>query len=357
MTVRLSIAVASLVTTTAVPLGAQPLPVATVPPVIVLPLASPSGPDGQEPKADATDMVVRTFKVGPRGSLDITNLSGNIVIIGKAGDTIVVKATKHVWGRDSRTQLETLNIDATETAGRVEVRTVFGRRHETKGEVDYEVEVPFDTEVTAKSLSGDVKAVKVRGEVQLESTNGNVEAIGTTRLTRVKTISGDLMITDAASPDALSASTVSGDVTAKSLKTRALEIVTVSGDLRLLNTACERAQVRTLNGTIEFVGLLAKGGRYEFNSHSGDVILHLAGSQGFELSATTFSGDVHSALPLLMPSRPGDDDMPGIPRNRETRGTFGDGGALIVVKTFNGDVTLDKAEGGPIGKDKAGKKQ
>src|SRR4029453_1165063 len=139
----------------------------------------------------------------------------------------------------------------------------------------------------------------------------------------------------------------------KSLKARVVDLVTVSGDLTLLSTSCERAQLRTGNGHVEFSGAPARGGRYEFNSHSGDISLNLAGNQGFELSATTFSGEVHTGLPLTMVTRP-DPNLPeGVPHSQDVRGTFGDGGALLLVKTFSGDVYVGRAEGGkPVPKKK-----
>jgi DUF4097 and DUF4098 domain-containing protein YvlB len=289
----------------------------------------------------SSDIVERTFNVGPKGSLDISNLSGSIVITGVAGEEIRIKADRQVWGDDAKG----IVIDASKTPGRVEVRTLFGR-HKNKAEVDYTVEVPYDTSVTARSLSGDIKVVKVRGELQLETTNGNIEAMGTPRLVRLKSFSGNVVVTNGGAPDALSASTVSGDLMITSLKARAVDLVTVSGDLTLVSTWCERAQLRTVNGDVEFSGGLAPGGRYEFNSHSGDIGLHLAGKQGFELSATTFSGEVHTELPLTMVSRP-DPGLPeGVPHSQDVRGTFGDGGALLLVKTFSGDVSVTRAEGG-----------
>jgi DUF4097 and DUF4098 domain-containing protein YvlB len=297
---------------------------------------------------ESSDIVERTFNVGPKGALDISNLSGSIVITGVPGEEIRVKAERQVWGDDAKG----IVIDASKTPGRVEVRTLFGR-HKNKAEVDYTVEVPYDTGVTARSLSGDIKVVKVRGELQLETTNGNIEAIGTPRLVRLKSFSGDVVVTDAGAADGLSASTVSGDLMIKSLKARVVDLVTVSGDLTLLSTSCERAQLRTVNGNVEFSGALARGGRYEFNSHSGDISLNLAGNQGFELSATTFSGEVHTGLPLTMVTRP-DPNLPeGVPHSQDVRGTFGDGGALLLVKTFSGDVYVGRAEGGkPVPKKK-----
>jgi len=286
----------------------------------------------------SSDIVERTFNVGPKGALDISNLSGSIVITGVAGDEIRVKAERQAWGDDAKG----IVIDASKTPGRVEVRTLFGH-HKNKAEVDYTVEVPYDTSVTAHSLSGDITVVKVRGELQLDTTNGNIEAMGTPRLVRLKSFSGNVVVTDAGAVDVLSASTVSGDLMIKSLKARGVDLVTVSGDLTLLSTWCERAQLRTVNGDVEFSGGIAPGGRYEFNSHSGDISLHLAGNQGFELSATTFSGEVHSELPLTMVTRP-DPNLPeGVPHSQDVKGTFGDGGALLLVKTFSGDVNVARA--------------
>jgi DUF4097 and DUF4098 domain-containing protein YvlB len=352
MTVRLPLIVASLAAFVSSPAVAQMersiVHAESARPSVVLVAArgpSPQARDDQE----SSDTVTRTFKVGPKGSLDISNFSGTIVITGVSGDEIRVKAVKQVWGgKNSQGQLEGIVIDASETPGRIEVRTMFGRHKQNKAEVDYTVDVPFDTTITARSMSGDVKVTKVRGEVQLDSTSGNIEAMGTPRLVRLKTFSGDIVVTEGGAADVLSASTISGNLMIKSLKARTLDLVTVSGDLTLLGTSCERAQLRTVNGSVEFSGRIVKGGRYEFNSHSGDVSLRLAGSQGFELSATTFSGDVHSDIPLVMATRPDERDLPeGVPHSQDIRGTFGDGGALLLVKTFSGDVNVSRAEAPP----------
>ena len=68
------------------------------------------------------------------------------------------------------------------------------------------------------------------------------------------------------------------------------------------------------------------------------------GNGGFELSARTFNGEVNSELPLVMGKQPDEGDIPGMPKNHDVRGTFGDGSALLVVKTFSGDVTVGRAE-------------
>ena len=84
-------------------------------------------------------------------------------------------------------------------------------------------------------------------------------------------------------------------------------------------------------------GNLAKSGRYELNSHSGDVRLTLGSGTGFELEASSFSGSVHSDLPLKSSGDGDAEDAPG--RRRSLHGVFGDGSAVLNVTTFSGSIT------------------
>ena len=294
---------------------------------------------------EATETVVRTFKVGQNGSIEIFNLAGPVIVTGGPGDTIAITAVKRARGSDAdeaKAQLAAIDVEAVETGGRVEVRTVGrGKVTQLRTWVDYTVTVPYGTAVTARALAGDIKVVKVKGDVQIESTSGSVEAVGTPRLVRVKTLSGDILIADATAVGALLASTVSGRLVAKGVKAQSMELATISGDLLLVNTVTDRAQVRTVSGALEFVGALTKNGRYDFNSHAGDVRLRLAKTPGFELTAKTFSGDFRSEMALTMDEPRGEEHPPHPgPRRRDVRGVFGDGSALILVKTFSGSVVV-----------------
>jgi DUF4097 and DUF4098 domain-containing protein YvlB len=304
---------------------------------------------------ETVETVTKTFKVGGGGSLDLSNMSGDVIVNGVSGDEMTVTANKRARGRDAKTALAGINIAMRQTAGRVEVRTEFGR-HDSEAEVDYKVDVPVDAALTVRTISGDIKVSNVHGDVQVDSTSGDVQASGTPRLAHLATVSGDVRMSDVGAPDTFTGGTVSGDFVAHGLKARALEITTISGDVTLMNAACERAMIKTVNGSVGYTGSLAKGGRYEINSHSGDISLWIAGDAGFELTAKTFSGDVRAELPMVMAPTGHDSELPGMPGNHEIRGTFGDGSALVIVRTFSGDVTVGKAGAEPKGKDKSGKK-
>jgi hypothetical protein len=339
--------------------AAQPGPVAPVPPPLRAPAHTRSAwferyqEDRKGP--ETSDQWSRTFKVGPNGSLDLSNISGEIVVVGGGGDEIRVDATRRVRTRDGnpRQQLEAFRIEATENGGRVEIRTLYPRMHNVQGEVDFSVQVPAGTAVAVHTISGDVRVSKVKGEVRLESVSGTVTAVDTAQLSRIKSVSGNVEVTDVASGDMIAAGSVSGNVTTRRVKARSIDAQTVSGDLQLTETVCDRAQVRSVSGDVEFGGPLLKGGRYEFNSHSGDVRVMISGGSGFELTANTFSGELQSELPFVKTSGGGDQGgFPGMPKNRELRGTVGDGSALLIVKTFSGDLMVMKGGAGPKRKDK-----
>jgi DUF4097 and DUF4098 domain-containing protein YvlB len=313
---------------------------------------------------ESTDRWSRTFKAGPSGSLDLSNISGDIVITGGGGEEIRVEAVKRVHGRDtgeSKRQLDAVTIEAREHTGRVEISTTYPRSQNIQVDVDYTVHVPAATTVSARSVSGNLQMTGVKGEARLETVSGNVTTANSGQLARVKSVSGDVSVSEGRSGEVLSVGTVSGNLTVRRLKARTLEVQTISGDLSLVDAMCERVQAKSISGDVRFGGTLMKAGRYEFNSHSGDVRLALQGATGFEISASSFSGDLRSDLALNREG--GAEALPAAdrerrhgPRRQELRGTFGDGSAVVTVQTFSGDLvvtggTLEKA-GGQEEKDK-----
>jgi DUF4097 and DUF4098 domain-containing protein YvlB len=156
----------------------------------------------------------------------------------------------------------------------------------------------------------------------------------------LKSLSGDVEINGAESDGVISLSSVSGDVTANNLKTRGIEVSSVSGDTVLNGCMCDRAQINSVNGNVSYGGRLAKTGRYEMKTHSGDIALYYMGNP-FDLTASTFSGDItfQPALPSTVKntsSRYG----PG----KSLRGAVNGGGAYVELTTFSGDILVSKGQ-------------
>jgi DUF4097 and DUF4098 domain-containing protein YvlB len=298
------------------------------------------------------EKVAQTFKVGDTGSLDLSHLAGDIRVTGGSGSEIKVEATKRVRHRDAneaKRLLQALRVDITNSNGRVEVRTIYPRRgsygsNNISASVDYVVSVPAGASVALKSISGDISVAGVKGEVRAETVSGDVNITATPNVSVAKTISGDVTARDIGTQTTLVLSTVSGTVLGTGLRVRALEAGSVSGDVRLVGSEVERLEARSVTGNIEFEAPLAKGGRYEFTSHSGDVRIVLSGNTGFDLDADTFSGSVRSDVPVTLRAIGRNEVAPRDRRgsNRAIRGSYGDASAFLSVRSHSGSVVISK---------------
>lgn len=297
------------------------------------------------------EKVSQTFKVGDGAALDLSHLAGDIRVTAGSASEIKIDATKRARHRspeEAKRLLEALRVDINNFNGRVEVRTIYPRRgqfgNNISASVDYVIAVPPAAMVALKSISGDISVTNVKGEVRVETVSGDVNVTGTPNVAIAKTISGDVTAREVSSQTSMLLSTVSGNVIATGIKARSLEAGSVSGDVRLVAFEVERLEARSLSGNIEFDAPLAKGGRYEFMSHSGNVRLVLAGNTGFELDADTFSGTVRSDLPVTLRTMGRQDASQGRSRtsNRAVRGTFGDGSAYLSVRSHSGSVVIAK---------------
>ena len=294
---------------------------------------------------EQTETFSATYTLGDDGSLDLTHIAGDIRVTTGRGNQVRIEAIKRVRHRDAaeaKRLLSALRIEVAQVGGRIEVRTVYPRvTRGFNGSVDYTITVPQNAALSLKTVSGDVSVNGVHGEVRAESVSGDVEVIATPNLALAKTVSGDVRARDISSTS-LTLGTVSGTVVASGLKVRTLDASSVSGDLQLSNLQVERLTAKTLSGEITFEGSLVRGGRYEFNAHSGDVRLMLtSNTPGFELDASTFSGSVRSDFPVTLRSTNDGAGRRGS-ANRALRGTYGDASAILALRSFSGSVVISK---------------
>ena len=314
--------------------------------------ARPGAYQGRNNGPEQSERFSRKVKIGRDGRFSLVNISGDIVVTPGAGDEVSIEAVKHTRG--DKGELATVQIIVDDRAGRVDVRTEYDqnrsgdRRRGNSVSVDYTVTVPASVSVDLRSVSGAVKVTGIHGSVRGETVSGDVTISDAPRLEAAKTVSGNVTLTSVTADGDLSAASVSGNVRAKGVKARGLDLGSVSGDINVSDVTCERLGVKTVSGSVEYAGGIAKGGRYEINGHSGTVRLLLANPGGFELTANSFSGSIRSELPLTIggdSARGGNDDRPRGRRdagNHAMRATFGDGSATIVVHTFSGDIVIAK---------------
>jgi len=297
---------------------------------------------------EQTETFSRRIKVGREGRVSISNISGTITVTAASGDEVSIDAVKR--GRGDRSQLDRVTIAVDERPGRVEVRTDYGRPpfpdrmfRDNYVTVDYTVVVPVGASLEVNSISGRIKVDGVRGSTRLASVSGNINSSNTPNIEYLRTVSGEVDLANISHDGSLSVSSVSGNLDFNGVKAKSLDLNTVSGEIRLRDAVVERLFAKGLSGGVEYTGTLVRNGRYEVNSHSGNVRFTLADNTGFELNASSFSGSVRSDFQMTIG---GDGTQDGGrrlgPRNESLRATFGDGSASLSLRTFSGNIVIAK---------------
>jgi DUF4097 and DUF4098 domain-containing protein YvlB len=290
-------------------------------------------------KVEKTDRETRTLALGPSGTLDLETHSGDITVTAGSGRDATIEIIRRARGRtdaDVQMGLEQVKATVDQRPDRARVRAVYPDRQGTTYSVDvsYVITAPAGTHVTVETVSGNVTVKGIRGDVTVDVTSGRIDVAGS-RVSQAKTISGPVTLTDVETDGSLDVRTVSGTVTLQNVKARRLNADAVAnGDVTAHNVVCDTATLKTLSGDVDFSGTLSKNGRYELSAFSGTVRFTPAGSAGFELQASTFSGDIRSDPSMTFR----DVSM----ARRSLRGTFGDGAAFVILKTFSGNVTVGK---------------
>jgi DUF4097 and DUF4098 domain-containing protein YvlB len=310
-----------------------------------------SGSLYQQGREEQTDRQTKTLKLGADGELDLHNIAGDIVVTRGGGSEATVEIVKTARGRtaqDAKEMLSLVDVAVTERNGRAEVKTVYpqdeqrgvNNRRNINVSVAYTVTAPPGTRITIGSVSGSIRVADIKGDLSLNSISGSVNIANGGRITTAKSISGNVEVTDTQIDGGIDADSISGSVLVRKVSARRLTLGSISGGVVMQDVQCERVEAHSISGTIEYGGTLAKNGRYELASHSGDVRIAVGGSAGFELEANSFSGAVRSDLPLTSQDTGDGSGRRGM--RRTVRGVFGDGSAVLSLTTFSGNIVVSR---------------
>ena len=249
------------------------------------------GPDSPElagPAAPGDTAAVWTWtgKVGPKQSVWLKNVNGDVEVEPAPGDSVAVVVEKS--GRHS--QLRAVRLVAVPGDG-VTICALWqsGRSH-CGAEGDYE--------------SGSLRHNSVRVHFTVRVPRGvKVDAF---------TVNGDVTITGASAP--IKAQTVNGAITAQ--------------------TSAGPVEAKNVNGSVHAaISGFAEPGKVEVKTVNGAVTLELPAKLNADLEATTLAGSVDTDFPLTASQ--------GI-LPRRFHGTVGSGGRTILVETLHGSIQVRK---------------
>lgn len=270
-------------------------------------------------RAGTLDTVV-TFDA--RGSLRVSCPGGDVIVTGADRNEIRVRA-----------RTENGAIRFTSNGTRASLEPASGRGC---SDGHFEVTVPVGTKVAATTWSGSVSVKGVRGDVEAHSQSGDVQVHDAGDRLDIETLSGDVVINGVKGESTIN--TVSGSVTLSAARGN-ISIESVSGDLDLRDVVAKQIRMHTTSGDVSFTGAILDAGRYEFNTHSGEIVLALPNDIGAELSVSTFSGGIESDFPITL--KAGEYGI-GAAQAKRLNFTVGRGTARIIAETFSGDITLKR---------------
>jgi DUF4097 and DUF4098 domain-containing protein YvlB len=269
----------------------------------------------QERRArDAAGSLDTTVAFDARGTVTVSCPQGAVIVTGSDRNEIRVRA-----------RTESGAIRFTSTGMRATLEPASGRGC---NDGHFEIVVPVGTRVSARSWSGSVSVKGVRGDLETRTQSADVEIRDAGRID-VESLSGDVTIQGVTGESMIH--TVSGDIQLGAVRGD-VEIETVSGDIDLRDVVAKQIRTHTTSGDVDFAGQILPDGRYEYNTHSGEIRLELPANVGAQLSVATFNGGIESDFPITLQA--------GDHGNKRLNFSLGQGTARITAETFSGDITL-----------------
>lgn len=220
--------------------------------VIALTLAVPGTSAAAQKE---TEKIDRTITVGANGQLKLKNFSGDVRIAGTSGADVVIHAVR----RATRERLDNIKLDITSSGSSVSIEANrrepnWRDKNDNVVETDFDIKVPFGTELDLYSFSGKLEVTGVSGRIEAQTFSGNIELdVASSKQLQamdVETFSGDIR------------ARVPGDASGK------VEFSSFSGSVNSdLPISMRSRRRRNVSGDIGAGG----GPTLKFHTFSGDV--------------------------------------------------------------------------------------
>lgn len=269
----------------------------------------------------AQNSLDTTFAVRGTPRLSVSNYNGDITIRGWNRSEIRVEAEYERRAGVEIDQAGTrVNVRATRRGG---------------GEADFTITVPAGSAVEVNGMSSDVDIRGVCGEVSATTGSGDIVVTCAQGLVSIQSLSGDMDVRDVRGD--LEANATSGEVRVSGVRGK-VAVHVISGEIDLMDIEGSDLTAEAVSGEIRYSGPFRDNGRYRLASHSGEVVVFLAGTPNATVSVSTFSGEFDSEFRIEL--------EPGTQVSREWQFRLGNGSARVRLESFSGSVYLKRGGGG-----------
>lgn len=198
-----------------------------------------------------------------------------------------------------------------------------------------ELDVPFGATINVKGGVGGttidsvatVKLKNVGGDVMLNNIKNGIDAIN---------YEGNIVVNR--SGGSISLETTTGNIIAVGASPSdfgdTFKAKTSSGAVVLQEVEYRQAEVYSNSGSVKFIGKILSNSQYEFTTIDGSITLQAPKNSSADLNAT-YGGSFSSKIPLENIIKSGDSKV------RTLSASMGEGGAKLILKTYNGAILIE----------------
>ncbi len=217
-------------------------------------------------------------------------------------------------------------FDVSRGGGRVEVR-VSDRKGRSRNR-EYLISVPTwlqveirgrDLDVTVRGLEAGLSVTTQEGDISIRDHFGTVVARSMDGLLEVSASRGRFELTSL--DEDVSLFDVQGE----------LFINANDGDIEMVDVDASTVIASTIDGDIDFSGIIHPDGRYELVTHDGDITFAVQSGAEANVSVATYDGEFETEFPIVLQR---------MESRRELSFDLGGGGARVRLRAFDGAIRL-----------------
>jgi len=290
----------------------------------------------------------RTLSVSGPIRLELNNTSGDVSITGSADGKVHIHATARSSGMGFESPEKRLsdllaNPPIEQHGNTIRIGEEMRRLRNVS--VSYMIEVPHDTEIASRVLSGAQSIQDVRGPVKAEAASGSIHVSHVEQQTQLSSLSGTIRADNIG--DDIRANSASGSVTVSDIKGD-VRISALSGSTQITKPG-GRVDASTASGSVDVEGATsdvkahAASGRvnvqgnpaassyWDLKTASGTVQLGVPANASFHLAAEAVSGEIRADIPIMVEEQ----------GKHSLRARVGTGnGGRVEVHTVSGEIHL-----------------
>ncbi len=285
----------------------------------------------------AAALIQQTDTIIPAGEatrLDLENLRGEVVV--------------QVWDRDEvrveAEHAESRSINIRRSRRGISVQVEVHRGMGLTGSVNFQLTVPrsFDLHVEGMALDVDIQGAE--GQVEVTTVQGPIRVMGGRGNIVLESVNGEITV-DGAEGN-LEVNGVAGGVSIRNCSGN-IVAQSVGGPITLEGITSRDVEVGSVGGTVRYEGTIEDGGTYSFGSHGGQIWLYFPASINARVDVVTLAGNIEVEYPGA-PSEPTrGHGIPGL-NEKELNFELGTGSARVEVETFGGTVHILRQGSGGI---------